>query len=207
MLGKIITSSLIFILVILIIPDALAHQNGCHSNHSCQSDTGNYICGDTGNCSQCTDNQYCKAGKPVKSYTAPIILKKQELHEKVSPAVCIGKTMCITGQVKSVVDGDTLYIGTYKVRLSLINTPEKGQPGYTEAMQITKKLCIKGTSAIIDQDDLQPFDQFRRVLGKVYCSDKNLNSELLQSGYAKITKRHCKTSEFAHDSWATKFGC
>ncbi|MGI0063638.1 MAG: hypothetical protein ACREAL_02025, partial [Nitrosopumilaceae archaeon] len=41
-----------------------AHQNGCHRWHSCPSDSGSYTCGDTGYCSQCPDNKYCKAGKP-----------------------------------------------------------------------------------------------------------------------------------------------
>lgn len=32
---------------------AQAHQDGCHSHHSCPSDTGSYVCGDTGNYSEC----------------------------------------------------------------------------------------------------------------------------------------------------------
>lgn len=209
MLSKIIALVIVFSFFVVLAPDIFAHRDGCHSKHSCESDTGSYTCGDTGNCSQCTDNQYCQAGKPIRPNSTPIILKKQAdtTNQKIGNTVCKGKTMCISGTIKNVVDGDTLYIGTYKVRLSLTNTPEKGQPGYSEATKITKNLCTKGTMAIIDQDDLQPFDQYKRVLGKVYCSDKNLNSELLQSGYAKITKRYCKTSEFASEPWATKFGC
>lgn len=29
-------------------PAAVAHQSGCHAAHSCPSDTGSYVCGDTG---------------------------------------------------------------------------------------------------------------------------------------------------------------
>ncbi len=47
-----------------------AHRSGCHSAHSCPSDTGSYTCGDTGNCSQCGDNLYCKGGVPG-NYAAP----------------------------------------------------------------------------------------------------------------------------------------
>jgi hypothetical protein len=34
-------------------PTAVAHQDGCHSWHSCPSDSGSYVCGDTGNYSEC----------------------------------------------------------------------------------------------------------------------------------------------------------
>lgn len=43
---------------------AEAHRSGCHRWHSCPSDSGSYICGDTGYCSQCPNNQYCKNGMP-----------------------------------------------------------------------------------------------------------------------------------------------
>jgi hypothetical protein len=32
---------------------ALAHRDGCHAQHSCPSDNGTYVCGDTGNFSEC----------------------------------------------------------------------------------------------------------------------------------------------------------
>ncbi|NDB32273.1 MAG: thermonuclease family protein [Nitrososphaeria archaeon] len=126
---------------------------------------------------------------------------------RVDNSLCKGKTMCITGKITKIVDGDTVYVDTYKIRMSLTNTPEKGEPLFKEATDFTKKLCVKGESAKIDQDDKQPFDKFKRVVGKVYCSGKNVNAELLENGLAKISKRYCKTSEFATESWATKYGC
>jgi hypothetical protein len=59
---------LLFVTVLVISlsqPYAFAHQSGCHRWHSCPSDRGTYECGDTGYCSQCTDNNYCKAGRPI----------------------------------------------------------------------------------------------------------------------------------------------
>jgi hypothetical protein len=48
------------ITLLLSFPNALdAHRSGCHRWHSCPSDSGSYICGDTGHCSQCPNNQYC----------------------------------------------------------------------------------------------------------------------------------------------------
>jgi hypothetical protein len=40
----------------------IAHRSGCHAWHSCPSDHGTYVCGDTGHCSQCPDNEYCEGG-------------------------------------------------------------------------------------------------------------------------------------------------
>jgi len=182
--------------------DASAHKNGCHNKHSCPSDSGIYTCGDNGYCSQCSDNQYCKAWLPNN-----VISLKPQYDQTTKFSQCRGNAMCITGTVKNVVDGDTIHIDTYKVRLSLVNTPEKGQAGYSEANAFTKKLCAKGTTVLVDQDDKQPFDRFKRVMGKVYCSEKNVNSELLENNYAVIMKKYCKTSEFASESWATKRGC
>jgi hypothetical protein len=51
-------------LVVVAAAAADGHQSGCHRWHSCPSDTGSYVCGDLGYCSQCPDNQYCLLGRP-----------------------------------------------------------------------------------------------------------------------------------------------
>ena len=48
-----------------------AHRSGCHRWHSCPSDSGSYICGDTGHCSRCPNNQFCENGKPVVRSSKP----------------------------------------------------------------------------------------------------------------------------------------
>jgi hypothetical protein len=48
-----------------------AHQSGCHRWHSCPSDTGSYVCGDLGYCSQCPDNQYCLGRQPRPAPSPP----------------------------------------------------------------------------------------------------------------------------------------
>lgn len=48
---------LITLFAVLLNPaSALAHQSGCHRWHSCPSDSGSYICGDTGYTSGCDDS-------------------------------------------------------------------------------------------------------------------------------------------------------
>lgn len=63
---------LLFVFVSLISAAPVeAHRSGCHSKHSCPSDSGSYTCGDKGYCSQCPDNQYCQSGRPKSSRPIP----------------------------------------------------------------------------------------------------------------------------------------
>ncbi len=203
---KLFALLLIAVLMFSVLNFASAHRDGCHSMHSCPSDTGSYECGDRGYCSECPDNKYCKAAKPVSKIQISSVKAASKKQFTESPH-CVGKTLCIADKVKSVVDGDTIYVGTYKIRLSLVNTPETGQKGYSEAKAFTKSLCPTGSEVTVDQDDKQPFDRFQRLVGKVYCSDRLLNYELLSNEYATISKKYCKTSEFSSEGWATKYGC
>src|SRR5262245_38395198 len=67
------------------VPQAYGHRSGCHRWHSCPSDTGSYICGDTGHCSGCPDNQYCQAGKPQSVQAKPEEPKR--LSDQARPGV------------------------------------------------------------------------------------------------------------------------
>ena len=120
---------------------------------------------------------------------------------------CQGTALCITGKITKIVDGDTIYLKDYKIRLSLTNTPEKGEIGFKGATSFTKKLCPLGSTITVDQDDKQPYDKYKRVVGKVTCSGKVLNSELLYNGLANILKQYCTKSEFSGEVWAQKYGC
>lgn len=130
--------------------------------------------------------------------------KKQSISSQYK---CKGKALCINGTVTKIVDGDTIYLKDYKIRLSLTNTPEKGEKGFKDATYFTKKLCPLGSIITVDQDDKQPYDKYKRVLGKVSCSGKVLNSELLYNGHANILKQYCSKSEFSGEAWAQKYGC
>jgi micrococcal nuclease len=60
---------------------------------------------------------------------------------------------------------------------------------------------------VIGKMTLQPFDSYGRLQGKVICSEKNLNSELLENDHAWILTQYCSTTEFSDEVWAKKFGC
>ena len=118
---------------------------------------------------------------------------------------CTGK--CITEAVTKIIDGDTIYTANYKIRLSLTNTPEKDELGFQEATLFTTMHCPVGSMITVDQDDLQPYDVYGRLLGKVYCESGVINEILLDNGHANILTQYCSTSEFSRELWAEKFGC
>ena len=70
------TLTLMISLILWASSASYAHRSGCHRWHSCPSDRGTYICGVTGHCSQCPDNQYCEEGNLiVYQATQPSISK------------------------------------------------------------------------------------------------------------------------------------
>jgi micrococcal nuclease len=120
---------------------------------------------------------------------------------------CMGSADCLKGEVTRIVDGDTLYVGSTKIRVVLVDTPEVGEPGYSEATNFTATLCPVGSQATVDQDDDQLYDSYNRLLAVVYCDGKNLNKELLENGHAVILTQYCNESEFGGESWARENGC
>ena len=130
-----------------------------------------------------------------------------EQSVKTKSIKCKGEASCISGIITRIIDGDTIVVNNIKIRLSLTSTPELNKSGGVEAKAFTTNLCRVGSTVTIDQDDKQPYDKYKRVLGMVYCSDKILNAELLDADHAWISKKICKKSEFATEDWAIKYGC
>ena len=95
----------------------------------------------------------------------------------------------------------------HKIRLSLVDTPEKGEDGYAKSSMYTATMCPEGSYITIDQDDGQLTDVYGRMLANVYCDGKSLNSALLYGQQAELSTRYCEFSEFSETSWAKKFGC
>ena len=136
-----------------------------------------------------------------------IVSTSAEQSVKTKSIKCKGEVPCIRGIITRIIDGDTIVVNNIKIRLSLTSTPELNKKGGIEAKEFTTNLCRVGSSVTIDQDDKQPYDKHKRVLGMVYCSGKILNSELLYADHAWISKKFCKKSEFATEDWALKYGC
>src|SRR5437762_1878219 len=117
---------------------------------------------------------------------------------------CRGSAACFTGTVAYIVDGDTLDVGSTRIRLALVNTPEVGQPGYAEAKEFTNQTCPVGTQAFVDEDDGQTSGSYGRMVALVFWQGTSLNAELLRTGNAVLVPDFCAVSEFARDAWT---GC
>ncbi len=93
-------------------------------------------------------------------------------------------------------------INGIRVRLSLVDTPERGQSGYKEAKEHVKSLCL-GKNAELDVDDGQRGgDRYGREIGIVYCSGVNINEKLVNQELARILTDYCDISEFSNQKWA-----
>lgn len=94
-----------------------------------------------------------------------------------------------------VIDGDTfegdlmlepfgIVLKNQRFRLLGIDTPERGEPLYREARDMTAKLIEKKNVSVIVQDK----DSFGRWLSEVtlYGRDESLNEILLKEGLAAV---------------------
>lgn len=92
-------------------------------------------------------------------------------------------------KVMKVVDGDTLDLNSSKrVRLSGINTPEKGECYYKEAKD-------KLTELVLDKDvfiekDKSNTGKYGRLLRYVYLDDTLVNAFLVENGYARVYDKY-----------------
>ena len=127
-----------------------------------------------------------------------------------SDVECLGSAECIEGVATRIVDGDTLYVRAnntiYKVDLALVEAPSRTEEMFVESTAFTRDLCL-GSTVLVDQDDMLLTSNSGGVIGVVYCSSSNLNSELLDNGYAELETEQCATSEFADESWVKDHGC
>ncbi|MCE2498489.1 MAG: thermonuclease family protein [Nitrosopumilaceae archaeon] len=121
----------------------------------------------------------------------------------------------VAGTVSRVIDGDTIHVNDdVRIRLALVNTPERGEHGYAGATSFTRSACPAGTTIIYDLDDGQRHGSYGRVIALVWCSGYGsepatapLNELLLANGHASIDRRFCTSSEFGGDAWAQRGGC
>ena len=126
---------------------------------------------------------------------------------------CIGHALCLTGKVTKVIDRDTIDVNGTRIRLSLIDTPERGHQNYTDAKNFALNLCPIGSIALVDQDDNELEGSYGRMIGLVYCKDRagnftlSLNELMLEKGYASILPKICTKTEFSGELWAQKYGC
>ena len=109
------------------------------------------------------------------------------------------------GIVNYVIDGDTLDINDNRIRLSLVNTPERGQERYIEAKDFVKNLCLNKKGQVDIDDGQRRGDRYGREVGVVYCDEINLNRALIENNLAVIYSKYCEISEFSNKEWAKPY--
>ena len=120
---------------------------------------------------------------------------------------CSGSAGCIPGYVTENIDGDTLKVYGKSIRLTLVDAPETGEPGFEVARDFIANACPPGSLVIVDEDDLQTGGTFGRIIGVVYCDGVNLNDAILTAGLADLFISFCTSSEFENTPWAQFHGC
>ncbi|MFQ5940247.1 MAG: thermonuclease family protein [Nitrososphaerales archaeon] len=120
---------------------------------------------------------------------------------------CKGVGACFEGRVTRIVDGDTLDVDGKRISLALVDAPDRGEPGYTEAAKFTSAICPGGSAVLVDQDGKQMNDSYDTMIAVVYCDGALLNAELLFADHGIIMKNLCSLSEFGDEEWAMLFGC
>lgn len=104
----------------------------------------------------------------------------------VPPHPCIPAQESIVGQVTNIVDGDTIDVAIVgrveRVRLIGIDTPERGEAGYSEATQALSKK-INGRTVTLWQD-VSDRDRYDRLLAYIGFGDRFINQEMVYEGYA-----------------------
>jgi endonuclease YncB( thermonuclease family) len=110
---------------------------------------------------------------------------KKDVSELTLPKSSLPDEIELAGKVYPVIDGDTLDINDMRIRLSLVDTSERGDPDFKEVTQFVVKLCL-GENAEVDMDDGQRRGSFGREIGVVYCDGKNLNEQLMDNNLGII---------------------
>ena len=89
----------------------------------------------------------------------------------------------LTGRVVGIADGDTLTVldtsnTQHKIRLSGIDSPEKGQPFGQVCKQSLSDLAYGQTVAV----EASKLDRYGRVIGKVLVDNQDANLEQIRRG-------------------------
>ena len=120
---------------------------------------------------------------------------------------CGGSAACFTGVVNRVIDGDTLEVNGERIRLVLVDAPERNTRAGPGATEYLRELCPLGSAALVDQDDLQRTDNYGRMLAVVWCGETRVNEAIIRAGRARLYRRFCRQSEFGPEPWAVALGC
>ena len=130
-----------------------------------------------------------------------------KINPRFTSAACLDFESCVSGIVTGIIDGDTIKVNSNSVMLALASAPELDEYGGKSSKKLIQVLCPVGSEVIVDQDDLQTFDKYGRIIGMVNCNGVNLDEELIESKYGYLSAQFCDSSEFSAQKWAQDSGC
>ncbi|WP_288901658.1 thermonuclease family protein [uncultured Sneathiella sp.] len=110
----------------------------------------------------------------------------------------VDKSGMLTGAV-TVTDGDTIRLGNTKIRLHGIDAPESRQNCYSASETLYP--CGSKSTAYLRRlvgskqvyCDGQSKDRYGRLIAVCYAGDKNLNAEMVRSGWATAYSYYSKS--------------
>jgi len=123
------------------------------------------------------------AGSRIAKLGAVLLLLASTVH-----------AACFTGRVERVIDGDTIIVGTNRVRLAEIDAPELKQGGGPEAKKALSDMILHRAVRV----EWKHRGRYRRMIGQVYCGSVWINRELLAGGWARPYPRRKATQERLH---------
>lgn len=102
-------------------------------------------------------------------------------HAQSSALGRISGSRIPTSQPIHTIDGDTLRMGSERIRLRGIDTPELTEPRGPEARQRLDQLLKEGPIRIVPHGQ----DVYGRTVADVFVNGKNVAEVLKQEGFAK----------------------
>ena len=101
---------------------------------------------------------------------------------------------CVDALVVGIADGDTVTVlgdfsGTReqkRLRLTEIDTPERGQPWGTRARQALANKVFQRQVRVASEGE----DRYGRLLGRIYVDDRDINREMVQEGHAWVYRQY-----------------
>lgn len=106
----------------------------------------------------------------------------------------------LSGTVVGIADGDTITLldssnHQYKIRLTEIDTPEKGQPWGNRAKDALAQKVFSQEVTVVSSGN----DRYGRVLGRIYLGDRDINREMVAEGHAWVYRQYMTDESLLED--------
>ena len=111
-----------------------------------------------------------------------------------------GMAHIFTGRVERVIDGDTIIVGTNRVRLAEIDAPEMKEPYGQEAKVALSDMILHRTVVVTWKHR----GRYRRIIGQVYLDKTWVNMELVARGAARRSRRYAHSEVLIRAEEAAK---